>query len=73
VPRHRDPSLYKVIFTAAEFSGAGTVPMDGHMLQHVVNKRPLVEVHVNLATSQVLATLPPPKTAYYGGRQVPVF
>jgi protein-S-isoprenylcysteine O-methyltransferase Ste14 len=73
VPRHRDPSLYKVIFTAAEFSDASAVPMDGRMLQHVVNKRPLVEVHVNLATGQVLATLPPPKTAYYGGRQVPVF
>jgi protein-S-isoprenylcysteine O-methyltransferase Ste14 len=73
VPRNRDPSLYKVIFTVAEFRGRTPVPADPRMLQHVVNKRPLVEVHVNLATGRVVATLPPPKTAYYGGRQVPVF
>jgi protein-S-isoprenylcysteine O-methyltransferase Ste14 len=71
-PQNLDPSLYKVIFTVAEFDSE-TVPLAQHLLRHVVNKRPLIEVHVNLATKRVATTFPPPKIAFYGGRQVPVF
>ena len=71
-PRDRDPNRYKVVFTQARF-GQGRLPALGNVLSAAINKRPLVEVHVNLASGAVEAVHPPPETAFYGGRQVPVF
>ena len=72
VPPDRDPALHKVIFTRAIFGGDG-LPPGGNVLWHAVNKFPLLEVHVDLHTRDVTAIFPPPKTPYYGGRQVPLF
>ena len=71
VPRDRDPARWKVVFTRAEL-GAGARPSDD-VFARAVNKHPLVEVHVNLATGAVEATHPPPAQPFYAGRQVPVF
>ena len=71
VPRDRDPARWKVVFARAEFAEAGRPA--GAVLARAVNKHPLVEAHVDLAAGAVEATHPPPDTAYYSGRQVPVF
>lgn len=72
VPRDRDFDRYKVVFTQALF-GPGGLPAAGDVLAHAVNKRPLVEVRVNLGANAVEATFPPPGLPFYGERQVPVF
>ena len=72
VPHDRDPNRYKVVFTRALF-GPGGPPAAGNVLAEALNKRPLVEVHVNLGTDAVEAVHPPPETAFYSNRQVPVF
>ena len=72
VPRDADPARWKIVFTQAVFAGDDR-PADVDVLGKAVNKHPLVEVHVNLASGTVEATHPPPERAYYDGRQVPVF
>ena len=71
VPHDRDPDRYKVIFTEPEF-GAGT-PQSPGILWQAVNKRALIEVHVDLATSGAERVLPPPEDPFYDGNQVPLF
>lgn len=72
VPRNRDPSRYKVVFTRAVLGQRG-LPADGDVLAEALNKRPLLEVHMNLEMEAVEAVHPPPGVAFYGGRHVPVF
>ena len=72
VPHDADPARWKVVFTRAALAGGGR-PADADVLARAVNKQPLVEVHVNLASDTVEATHPPPERAFYDGRQVPVF
>ena len=71
IPADRNPALYKVIFTEAAFGGEG-VPAGGDILWNAVNKRPLVEVHVNLNSKAATAALLPPTEPYYGNRQEPL-
>ena len=72
VPSDRNPALYKVIFTQAVFGGEGPPP-GGDILWQAVNKKPLVEVHVDLKAKTVSATFPPPAEPFYDNRQVPLF
>ena len=72
VPPDRDPALYKVIFTQAVFGGEG-LPPGGDILWHAVNKKPLVEVHLDLNAEAVTATFSPPVEPFYDNRQVPLF
>ena len=72
IPADRDPALNKVIFTQAQFARAG-LPADGNVLWHAINKKALLEVHVDLDAAKVTATYPPPAEPFYGDRQVPVF
>ena len=72
IPAGRDPALHKVIFTQAQFPGSEP-PNDGDVLWHAINKKALLEVHVDLNAGKVTATYPPPTDPFYGDRQVPVF
>lgn len=72
VPADADPALYKVVFTEPVFDAEG-LPEGGDVVGHAVNKRPLIEVHVDLDEAAVTATFTPPADAFYDGRQVPVF
>ncbi len=72
IPPDRNPALYKVVFTEAVFGGAAQ-PAGRDILRRAVNKKPLLEVHLDLAARKATATFPPPATPVYGGRQVPVF
>ena len=72
IPADRDPALNKVIFTQALFGGSG-LPPGGDILWHAINKKALLEVHVDLRSGKVTATYPPPEEPFYGSRQVPVF
>ena len=72
IPADRDPARYKVVFTQAVFS-RGDSPAPDDILWNAVHKTALWEVHVDLGTGQVIASYPPPKTPFYGDRQVPLF
>ena len=72
IPADHDPARNKVIFTQAQFAGAG-LPADGDILWQAINKKALLEVHVDLDAGKVTATYPPPAEPLYGDRQVPVF
>lgn len=70
VPRDADPDQWKVIVTKAEF-GAG---QDGsNILREAINKSPLIELHIELSAGGIVQRFPPPRDAFYDGRQVPVF
>ena len=71
VPNDRNPDRYKVIFTEPEF-GAGA-PQSTDILWQAVNKRALIEVHVDLALGAAERVLPPPEAPFYDGNQVPLF
>jgi protein-S-isoprenylcysteine O-methyltransferase Ste14 len=72
VPKNRNMSKYKVIFTEADFGGDG-LSEGGDILRHAVNKYPLVEIRVDLETGAVENSFPPPEVPFYGNRQVPLF
>ncbi len=72
IPADRDPARYKVVFTQAVFS-RGYSPAENDILWNAVHKTALWEVHVDLGTGQAIASYPPPKTPFYGDRQVPLF
>ena len=72
IPDDRDNAHYKVIVTEAVFDEEG-LPIGGNILWHAVHKRPLWEVHVDLSSGHVTASLPPPEKPFYGNRQVPLF
>ena len=72
IPADRTPARYKVVITQAVFSRGDSPASDG-ILWNAVHKTALWEVHVDLGTAQVTASFPPPKTPYYGDRQVPLF
>ncbi|XWN30081.1 MAG: isoprenylcysteine carboxylmethyltransferase family protein [Devosia sp.] len=72
VPRDRDPERYKVIFTEATF-GAQALPDGASILAYAVNKRPVIEIHIDLGSNRADEIYPPPAHTYYDGHQVPVF
>ncbi len=72
IPADRDPARYKVVFSQAVFS-RGDSPAPDDILWNAVHKTALWEVHVDLSAGQITASYPPPKTPFYGDRQVPLF
>jgi protein-S-isoprenylcysteine O-methyltransferase Ste14 len=72
VPKNRDTIRYKVVFTKAEFAKSGLL-IGGSIVAHAVNKRPLLEVQVNLKSKLIEATFPPPARSFYPDVQVPIF
>ena len=71
-PKDREPGRFKVVFTEAEF-GADGIGAGEAILARAINKRPLMEVHVDLGDGAVETTFPLPAEPFYADRQVPVF
>jgi protein-S-isoprenylcysteine O-methyltransferase Ste14 len=66
------PDHFKIVFTRAEVR-PGTRAIGRDIVRHALNKTPLGEVHVDLATGRVLRVLEPPERPFYGGMPVPVY
>lgn len=71
-PEGHDPHLYKVIITepifnmASDFSGR-------EIIARAINKEPIVEVYVDLASNSVTRIYGPPEQSIYGDIPVPIF
>lgn len=72
VPSSWDETQYKVVMTKAEFGGAG-LPDGEAILEHAVNKFPLIELWVDLTSGEVTKSYPAPAVPFYGNHQVPLF
>ncbi len=72
IPNNIDKAKYKVIVTRAEF-GANGLPEDGNILNHALNKYPLIEIWIDLTHKKVIKSFPRPDVPFYGNRQVPIF